>query len=98
MEFTRTHYLVVGLLLLFLGIQARVIDSYVLNEPTTRFLAERFGPKPEGVGNGLVKLVASDAPLPRKSIRPPDWLGYALMSVGLVLAMQGAAMKRPDAK
>lgn len=94
MEFNRNHYLILGVLLLLLGFQLRSVDSYVLNEPVTRFLATRFGDL-EGSGGEVKKFMATNGPLPRKEIRPPQWLGWALMSIGAVLTFQSLAMRRP---
>ena len=92
MEFNRNHYLIAGLVLLFLGIQLRLVDSYVLNEATTRVLTPASG-------NALTQspLLASITPAPRKVIEPPEWLGWALMSIGSVLVLHALAMKAPGA-
>ncbi len=93
-EINRNQYFLIGLILLFLGIQFRLVETYVLNERTSHFVSERL------------KLVAStDAedgaflpaagPTPRRTLRPPVWLGYAFISVGAVLILHSLAMKRP---
>lgn len=93
MEFNRNHYLIAGLVLLFLGIQLRLVDTYVLNEASTRVLTPASG-------NALTRntpLLASITPAPRKVIKPPEWLGWALMSIGSVLVLHALAMKAPGA-
>ena len=95
MEFNRNHFLIAGVLALLIGIQLRSVDAYVLNEPVTRFLAVRFGDT-DGPGGEAKKFLATNGPLPRKEIRPPQWLGWALMSVGAVLTFQSLAMRRPS--
>ena len=42
MEFNRNHYFLAGLVVLFLGIQMRMVDSFILSSESTRFLASRF--------------------------------------------------------
>ena len=42
-EFNRNQFFMVGVFVLFLGIQFRLVDSATLNEKTTRFLAARTG-------------------------------------------------------
>ena len=42
MEFNRNHYFLAGLVVLLLGIQVRMVDSFVLSSESTRFLATRF--------------------------------------------------------
>jgi len=93
-EINRNQYFLIGLIVLFLGIQLRLVETFVLNEKTSHFVAERF------------KLVASSeasdgsflpaaGPTPRRTVRPPTWLGYAFISVGAVLILHSLAMKRP---
>ncbi len=92
-ELNRNHYFVLGMLLLLIGIQLRFIDSYVLNEPATRFLAAKFGSTPQ---EQTVRLpLLSQGPMPRKVISPPEWLGWSLMSIGSVLMLHSLAMKKP---
>ena len=89
MELNRNHYFMAGVVLLLLGIQLRMIDAFVLNESTTRFLSQRAG------GAATAAILPAIGPAPRKTVRPPDWLGWALMSVGSVLVLHALAMKGP---
>lgn len=94
MEFNRNHYFVLGLVLLFVGIQLRMTESFVLNEKASRFVAENF--RPASAADGFVRpLLAVGGPIPRRVVRPPDWLGWALISVGSVLILHSLALKRP---
>lgn len=95
MEFNRNHYFIVGIVIFLLGLQLRLVDSYVCNEKTTRILAEKFGSKTQSAASGVSSLWAAEGPTPRKVIRPPDWLGWLLMSVGSVLILHSLAMPRP---
>lgn len=89
MEFNRHHYLMAGLVLLCLGIQLRMVDSYVLNEKVSTVLLQHSAPtKPS-------QFLPSVGPTPRKEIQPPKWLGWALMSVGSVLVLHSLAMPKP---
>jgi len=94
MELNRNHYFLVGLVILLIGIQFRMVDNYVLNENTSRFLAERFAPGQDGALR-VPAFLAANGPTPRKVVRPPQWLGWAAMSVGSVLILHSLAMKRP---
>lgn len=94
MEFNRNHYFLAGLVLLFLGIQFRMVDSYVLNEHATRFIDEKFGGKAND--GDRPRLLAAVGPAPRKTIHPPEWLGWALMSAGAVLILHSLALNRPS--
>jgi hypothetical protein len=94
MEFNRNHFFALGLVLLLAGIQLRNVESFTLNERTSKFLAERM----HGGGDadtGVRPLLASIGPTPHHTIHPPEWLGFALMSVGTVLMLHSLAMKKP---
>lgn len=83
-----------GVVLLLLGIQLRLVDSFVLNEHSTRLFT------PQAAGNGLAAvrpLMQTLSPTPHKVIRPPESLGWALMSIGSVLVLHALAMKAPGA-
>lgn len=96
MDINRNQWFLFGLVLLFLGIQFRVIDSYVLTEDATRVLSERFGTKSQAMATNTARFLPAVGAGPRKVIRPPDWLGWALMSAGSVLILHSFAMKRPE--
>lgn len=93
-EFNRNHYLALGVLLLLAGLQLRLVDSYVLNEPTTKFINARISQvngqqQPTGYPLAL-------GPTPRRVVQPPAWLGWCLMSVGSVLVLHSLALNRPS--
>lgn len=94
MEFNRNHYFLLGIVLLLLGIQFRMVEAYTLNEKTSKFLVERVRPMTEGDG-GLRPFFASIGPTPRRVLHPPEWLGWALLSIGSVLILHSLAMKKP---
>lgn len=81
-----------GLVLLMLGIQLRMVESYQLNETTSRFLAQQSG----GAASKISPLLPAVGPAAGKVIRPPDWIGWALMSVGSVLILHSFAMTKPE--
>ena len=93
MDFNRNHFFLVGILVLLAGLQLRLVESVVLNEKSTQFLARQSG---TGQTEQTAMFFARSlgAP-PRKTIRPPEWLGWCLMSVGAVLTLQSLAMRRP---
>jgi hypothetical protein len=96
MELNRHHYFFVGLVLVFLGIQFRTVEAYVLNEKSTNFLADKLGRSPVEEGTMMRQFFPAAGPLPRKTIRPPEWLGWCLMSVGGVLILHSLAMPKPN--
>ena len=93
MEFNRNQFFMTGIFLMLLGVQFRLVDSITLNDKTTRFLAAH-------AGSATTSTTASMFPsstVPRKVIEPPQWLGWALISVGAVCVLHSLAMKRPGA-
>jgi hypothetical protein len=83
----RQHILLAGLLLFLLGVQFRLVESFTLNERSSRFVAAQLGD-----GGGRQGLAWQGMPL-RKVVEPPRWLGLALMSVGAVLTAKSLSMR-----
>jgi hypothetical protein len=93
-EINRNQYFMVGLVILLLGLQVRMVDTFVLNEKASRFVAERLAHVTGGEDTTQTFLPAV-GPAPRRTLHPPTWLGYALISTGVVLVLHSLAMKRP---
>ncbi|MEX0978318.1 MAG: hypothetical protein WDZ48_05685 [Pirellulales bacterium] len=94
MEINRNQYFLMGLLILLLGVQVQKVESYVLNEKASHFLAERMKLM-SGDGTTDTALMPAAGPTPLRTVRPPIWLGYAVISIGAVLILHSLAMKRP---
>jgi len=92
MELNRNQYFFLGVVVLLMGVQLRMVSSYVLTAEATRFLAERTR---SGSDGALVSLAGDLGAGAQKVIEPPEWLGWCLMSVGAVLILHSLAMKRP---
>ncbi len=92
MEINRNQYFMVGLVLLFLGFQVRMVETFVLNDRASRFIAERLTIGGDSLENQ--QILPAAGPTPRRTLRPPAWLGYALVSIGAVLVLHSLAMKR----
>jgi hypothetical protein len=90
MEFNRNHYFLAGLVILMMGIQMRTVDSFVLSSDTTKFLAARI---PSARGATFVN--ATGGAGARKTLRPPEWLGWSMLSIGSVLILHSLAMPKP---
>jgi hypothetical protein len=97
MEFNRNHYLLFGLILVFLGLQFNQVDSFVLTPEFTNFLARRSGHPIAAVQAASQSIFQVEKPLitVRKAVRPPEWLGWCMMSVGAVLVLHSLAMRKP---
>ncbi len=91
MEINRNQYFLAGLVVLFLGLQLRAVETLVLNERASKFLADRI-PALAAAGDNFM---ASAGPVPKRTVRMPTWLGYAVISIGAVLILHSLAMKRP---
>jgi hypothetical protein len=107
MEFNRNQYFMVGLVILLLGIQFRMVDSYLLSKPVTKFLAEKTGKASPQTLNAVSRFENSPlsifslnkqqnkASILQKVVSPPTWLGLALISIGAILILHSFAMRAP---
>lgn len=93
MELNRNQYFFLGLVVLLIGVQLRMVSSYTLTHEATKFLAERT--QSSATDSTLFTLSTDLGTGPQKVIHPPEWLGWCLMSVGSVLILHSLAMKRP---
>jgi hypothetical protein len=95
MELNRNQYFFIGIVLLLLGMQFRMVSSYTLTAEATRFLAER---SQGSASDGAILALTTDLGAgPQKVIHPPEWLGWCLMSVGGVLILHSLVMRKPGA-
>lgn len=97
MDLNRNQFLMLGTVVLLLGVQFRMVDTFVLTPEATKFLAEKTGKLPAQELGGSY-LMSASGPLASKSIQPPVWLGWALISVGSVMTLHSFTMRKPDAK
>jgi hypothetical protein len=94
MEINRNQWMMIGLVVLALGIQFRMVDSFVLNEKTTEIIAKRLN-KTDTVAMTFMPGLVSSAPASHRVIKPPRWLGFMMISVGVVLCLHSLAMPKP---
>ncbi len=92
--FNRNHIFMIGAILLFLGIQFRMVETVVLNEETTQFLAKRFGNEAERSVISMPELLGGTSQA-QKQITPPGWVGWLMLSAGVVLVLHSLAMPKP---
>jgi hypothetical protein len=94
-KLNRNHYLLIGLVLVFLGLEFRLVDTFVLNEPISR-VVRRQAPSPMGQ---TLSFAQDWMPAPQSmqlhSVQPPKFIGWVLLSVGSVLVLQSLAMRKP---
>jgi hypothetical protein len=95
MDINRNHFFLAGLVVLLLGIQFRMVESAVLTPRFTRLLAESSASSTLAAADSMSSLVGSSANVPPMTVRPPDWLGYCLLSLGSVLVLHALSMHKP---
>ncbi|MCA9238841.1 MAG: hypothetical protein KDA37_01520 [Planctomycetales bacterium] len=97
MDLNRNQYFFAGILLVLIGAQVRMVSSYELTAEVTQALA-----KPAALAQGdappTLAIAGSSSSFSgaRRVVRPPEWLGWCLISVGSVLILHSLAMKKPD--
>lgn len=100
MDLNRNQFFFAGVLILLIGLQLRLVQSYVLTPEATRILAKQAVAANSGPTPPRLAFAASGGspllPSARKVIRPPEWLGWCLLSVGSVLILHSLAMRKPD--
>ncbi len=94
MQMTRNRYFMLGVLMILLGIQFRMIDSFVLNESTTRALARMSKQSSVASNDSFGDFLMQVHPRPTKRVSPPRWLGLALIAVGSVVSLHAIAIPR----
>ena len=93
MDFNRNQLFLVGLLLLLFGVQFRLVETFTLNQQTTRFLATRFQEPADAPIQSM--FVNSNVNIPGKVVKPPLWVGYSLISIGSVLVLHSIMLPKP---
>ena len=93
MDIDRNRYFMFGVILFLLGLQFRLVDSFVLNENSTRAL-QRFAQRSKIVDSNLATNVYMQVGSPKKNLRPPNWLGFVLLTVGGVMSLHAMVLPR----
>ncbi len=89
-----TRIFLMGVVILFLGIQLRVVDTFVLNERATKVINSRI--KQPAAESGMYTAQSRFDPYlsyagspglesAKRAITPPRWLGWSFCSIGAVL-------------
>ena len=90
----RNYYFVVGMVILLLGLQFRAVESFTLNEKTSHFISTKLKKGITADPNSTPPTLAVSSPTVR-TVQPPRWIGFALLSVGGVLVLHSFAMRKP---
>lgn len=94
MNINRNHYFLIGVLLILFGIQFRLVDSFVLNENCTRALDRVTRKAQVASTDPMSAFVMRVYPNPTKLIRPPRWIGVAMVVGGIVISLHSFALPR----
>ena len=94
MAMYRNRYFLAGILLILVGIQFRMVDSFVLNESATSALARVTTSGSFADNSGMQTVLMSIYPNQRKRVQPPRWLGLALIAVGSIVACHALAIPK----
>ena len=95
MDINRNQVFLAGLVLVLFGVQLRAMDAVVLTPKATRFFAEQTDRPIAAVIKPIDLATGNETPLPRHTIRPPDWIGYFCLSIGAVLILHSWTMVKP---
>jgi len=95
MEINRNQYFLIGLVLLALGLELRMVDSVVLTPEFSTFLAQRAGNPLTSAGGSMDTITGAATQIPAQTYTLPEPIGWALLSVGAVLVLHSLAMKGP---
>ena len=94
MSMYRNRYFLLGVLFILLGVQFRMVDSFVLNESTTRALAKISKKTSVADNSSMTNFMMQIYPKPTKRITPPRWLGLAFIAVGAVMGCHAISLPR----
>jgi hypothetical protein len=83
-----------GVLLILLGVQFRMVESFVLTEQATRTLAKMSKDSPMASNGDMNSFWLAVHPHPTKKVELPRWIGIAMICVGAVLTLQAYAMPK----
>jgi len=89
------RFFIAGILALLLGMQLRGVESFVLTQKASTFVETKVRQARFQSSNPYDSLLLTSGPVPQKTVRPPRWLGWALLSVGAVLVLHGVTVRRP---
>ncbi len=95
MDISRNQYFLMGLLLLLLGVQFLLTETFVLNPHVTAYLAEKTNHPAAALNATTAAFAPAIEPTGTKTIKPPDSVGYLLSSLGVVLILHSLGMKKP---
>lgn len=94
MSLYRNRYFLSGVLLILLGLQFRRTQSFVLNEPTTRFVAKMTNTPIADTSGTIGTFFKPVTPKVQKRVTPPRWLGLSMVAMGCVISFHAIAIPK----
>lgn len=94
MNINRNRYFLIGILLILFGIQFRFVDSFVLNQRCTRALDRVMRRSPIASNDPMSAFAIRMYPNPTKRVRPPRWIGAAMVVGGIVISLHSFSLPR----
>lgn len=94
MSLYRNRYFLAGILLILLGVQFRMVQSFVLNESATRALARVTKETAVAEQSTFRDFMMQVHPKPTKRVTPPRWLGLSLITVGAIVSLHALAIPK----
>ncbi len=94
MSFYRNRYFFGGILLILMGLQFRRVESFVLNESTTRFVAKMTSTPLADNSTAMGAFFAPVIPKPQKKVTPPRWMALSMIAVGCVISFHALSIPK----
>lgn len=95
MDINRNQCFLIGMVVLYLGIQFRMVETVEFTPEFTKILADRSGHPLAAASDLVTGILNQPTKLPPKVYRPQDWIGYSLLSMGSVLILHSLTMRKP---
>ncbi len=96
MDLNRNQFFLIGMVVLLLGIQFRMVHAFVLTPHCTKVLAEKTGHRMAAAIESMDQSSNGEETVaPSYPLELPDWVGYSFLSFGAVLILHSLAMKKP---
>ena len=86
------HFIYAGIILLLAVGQMYAVESYQLTPSATKFLAHNVGPGPETTRGAINHFVVNSGAQVRETISLPNWVSWASLSAGVILAVHGGLL------
>jgi len=96
MDINRNQYFMIGLVILFVGTEFRMIESVILNQETSQMITDKLDKISFTNNTASASMISTGTGLSaHRTVNPPEWIGWAFISVGAVFILHSLAMKRP---